>query len=300
MAKSNKLLEMTIFAEVVESNSFVAAANKLNMSKQAISRYIAELEGRLQVRLLQRTTRTMSLTYAGQTFYLQAKSIINALNEAENMVSLEQAHPTGLLRVNVPVSFGILHLAKIWQKFMDKYPNIQLDITLSDHLVNLLEEGYDFVVRIGNLEDSSLVSRKLTSTRIIAAASPDYIAQYGMPNHPDELQAHKIIMYSHWTKKDQWEFWKDKIFYPTHVTANVYCNNGDTCRMMMLQGGGISLQPDFIIGDDLQSGRLVEVLTNYQIDNFNIYAIYPSRKLLPLRTRLLIDYLAEQLQNGFC
>ncbi|OCG22884.1 LysR family transcriptional regulator [Gilliamella sp. wkB108] len=297
MNRSNKLLEMTIFVAVVDSNSFVEAADKLNMSKQAISRYIQTLEDRLQVRLLQRTTRKMIVTNEGQTFYWQAKAIINATIEAENTLSLDQASPQGMLRVNVPVSFGILHLAPLWQKFLDKYPQIELDITLSDRIVNLLEEGYDLAVRIGNLENSSLISRKLTTTRMIIAASPTYIDQYGMPMHPNDLKQHKIIMYSHWAKKEQWSFNKDNTFHSVNLKASVYCNNGDTCRQIMLQGGGISTQPDFIIGQDIQQGKLVEVLPNYKIENFNIYAVYPSRKLLPLRTRCLIDFLVSELQN---
>lgn len=297
MNRSNKLLEMTIFVAVVDSNSFVEAADKLNMSKQAISRYIQTLEDRLQVRLLQRTTRKMIVTNEGQTFYWQAKAIINATIEAENTLSLDQASPQGMLRVNVPVSFGILHLAPLWQKFLDKYPQIELDITLSDRIVNLLEEGYDLAVRIGNLENSSLISRKLTTTRMIIAASPTYIDQYGMPMHPNDLKQHKIIMYSHWAKKEQWSFNKDNTFHSVNLKASVYCNNGDTCRQIMLQGGGISTQPDFIIGQDIQQGKLVEVLPNYKIENFNIYAVYPSRKLLPLRTRCLIDFLVNELQN---
>lgn len=297
MNRSNKLLEMTIFVAVVDSNSFVEAADKLNMSKQAISRYIQTLEDRLQVRLLQRTTRKMIVTNEGQTFYWQAKAIINATIEAENTLSLDQASPQGMLRVNVPVSFGILHLAPLWQKFLDKYPQIELDITLSDRIVNLLEEGYDLAVRIGNLENSSLISRKLTTTRMIIAASPTYIDQYGMPMHLNDLKQHKIIIYSHWAKKEQWSFNKDNTFHSVNLKASVYCNNGDTCRQIMLQGGGISTQPDFIIGQDIQQGKLVEVLPNYKIENFNIYAVYPSRKLLPLRTRCLIDFLVSELQN---
>lgn len=297
MDKSNKFLEMTVFVTVVDCNSFVAAAEKLTLSKQAISRYITALEERLQVRLLQRTTRKMALTYEGQMFYLQAKSILDSTLEAENTISLDQANPTGLIRINVPVSFGILHLAPLWQKFIDKYPKIELDITLSDRVVNLLEEGFDLAVRIGQLDSSSLVGRKLATTRIIAAASPDYIARYGMPMHPNELINHKIIMYSHWARKEQWGFWKNNVLHAVHLKANVHCNNGDTCRVMMLQHGGVSLQPDFIIGQDIKAGTLVEILPKYKVEDFTIHAIYPSRKLLPLRTRCLIEFLMGELQK---
>lgn len=296
MNKSNKFLEMTIFVAIVDEGSLVAAADKLKLSKQAVSRYLSALEERLRVRLLQRTTRTISLTYEGQNFYLQSKSIIDSVAEAEAIIHAEQIDPAGILRINVPVSFGILTLSSLWQKFRDKYPKIELDITLSDRFVNLHEEGYDLAVRIGNLENSSLIARKLTSTRIIAAASPSYLNKYGLPTHPNQLQNHDIILYSHWAKNELWEFWQDKIMYPVQLRAKVYCNNGDSCRMMMLQGGGISLQPDFIIGEDLKAGRLIEVLPTYKIQDYNIYIVYPSRKLLPLRTQCLIDFLLENLK----
>lgn len=297
MDKSNKLLEMSIFVAIIDEGSLVGAANKLNLSKQAVSRHLNSLEERLRVRLLQRTTRTIALTYEGQNFYLQSKNILDSVAEAEAVIHAEQVDPIGVLRINVPVSFGVLVLAPLWQKFRDKYPKIELDITLSDRVVNLLEEGYDLAVRIGNLESSSLIARKLAYTRIIAAASPGYLEKYGSPTHPNELQNHDIILYSHWAKNELWEFWQDKTLYPVQLRAKVYCNNGDTCRMMMLQGGGISLQPDFIIGEDLQSGRLIEVLPGYKVQDYNIYAVYPSRKLLPLRTQCLIDFLLEQLQS---
>lgn len=297
MDKANKLLEMTIFVAIIDEGSLIAAANKLKLSKQAVSRYLNALEERLQVRLLQRTTRTISLTHEGQNFYLQSKSIIDSVDEAEAIIHAKKIDPIGRLRVNVPVSFGILNLAPLWQKFIDKYPKIELDITLSDRVVNLLEEGYDLAIRIGMLESSSLIARKLASTRIIAAASPEYLKQHGIPTHPNELQQHNIILYSHWAKEERWEFWQGKSIYPVQLKAKVYCNNGDTCRMMMLGNGGISLQPDFIIGDDLKQGKLVEVLPGYNVADYNIYAVYPSRKLLPLRTECLIDFLIEQLKS---
>ncbi|WP_392561915.1 LysR family transcriptional regulator [Orbus sturtevantii] len=295
MDKSNKLLEMTVFITIIDEGSFIGAAAKLNLSKQAVSRYLNALENRLQVRLLQRTTRTISLTYEGQNFYLQAKNIIDSVDEAEAIMHAKKIDPIGRLRINVPVSFGILNLAPLWQKFVDQYPKIELDITLSDRVVNLLEEGYDLAVRVGMLENSSLIARKLTSTRIIAAASPQYLEQHGTPTHPNELKQHNIILYSHWAKEERWEFWQDKSMHQVQLKAKVYCNNGDTCRAMMLAHGGISLQPDFIIGDDLKQGKLVEVLPQYSVADYNIYAVYPSRKLLPLRTECIINFLLEQL-----
>ena len=298
MNRSNKLLEMNVFVAVVECNSFIKAAIKLNMSKQAVSRQIQALEDRLQVRLLQRKTRNMIITSEGQTFYWHAKEIIDATEEAENNLRLNQANPQGILKVNVPVSFGILHLAPLWQKFKDKYPHITLDITLSDRIVNLLEDGYDLAIRVGNLNNSSLISRKLSTTKMIVAASPKYLAEHGTPQQPNDLKQHKIIMYSHWAKKEQWNFYQDNICYAINLDADIYCNNGDTCRQIMLHHGGISKQLNFIIDHDIKEGRLSPILSNYEIEDLNIYAIYPSRKLLPLRTRCLIDFLIIELKNS--
>lgn len=298
MEKANKFLEMQVFITVVDMGSFVDAADKLNMSKQAVSRYISGLEDRLQSRLIQRTTRKMSLTHEGQHFYLQAKSILDSLDEAEATIHPDQAEPRGVIRINVPVSFGILHLAPLWSKFMEKYPQITLDITLADRVVDILEEGIDLAVRIGLLASSSLISRKLTATKIIPCASPAYLAKYGVLTHPHDLLQHNIIAYSHWMRKEQWLFQdanKDEI--AVKVTPQVYSNNGDTCRIMVLNHSGISLQPDFIVGEDLKAGRLVNVLPDYKVDDLNIYAVYPSRVLLPLRTRCLIDFLVENLKS---
>ncbi len=297
MDKANKFLEMTIFVTIIDTGSFVAAAEKLDLSKQAISRYISALEQRLQVRLLHRTTRKLSLTMEGQDFYLQAKTILASLAEAETGLNPQQSDPIGRIRINAPVSFGILHLAPLWQQFSARYPKVELDIALADRVVDLVEEGYDLAIRIAQLPNSTLISRKLTRTRLVLSAAPAYLKAAGTPQHPDELRQHQIIAYSLREGKNEWYFGHEQGDVSVHVKPYIYANNGDTCRMITLQGGGISLQPDFIIGEDLKKGHLLEILPEYTTPGLGIYAVYPTRKLLPLRLRCLIDFLVDALKN---
>ena len=296
MEKANKFLEMTIFIAIIDTGSFVAAAEKLDMSKQAISRYISALEQRLQVRLLHRTTRKLSLTDEGQNFYLQAKAVLASLDEAEASLNPQQGDPVGRIKINAPLSFGILHLAPLWQQFSTRYPKIELDITLADRLVDLVEEGYDLAIRIAQLPNSTLISRKLASTRVILSASPAYLKTHGLPKHPDDLRTHQIISYSLRESRDEWHFMHQQTEITVHVKPYIHVNNGDSCRIITLQDGGISLQPDFIIGEDLKNGDLIELLPEYTTPILGIYAVYPTRKLLPLRIRCLIDFLVEALK----
>ncbi len=201
-----KFLEMKTFAAVVDSGSFVQAAEALDMSKPAVSRHVAELEQRLGVRLLQRTTRKLSLTEAGRLFYGRSKVLLADVEVAEAEVSSQAVVVRGLVKVNVPVSFGLLELAPLWPDFMAQYPEVELDITLSDRVVDLVEEGYDLAVRIARLPNSSLVSRQLASTRIVLCASPDYVRAHGAPQHPAELAAHTVLSYSLLSTGDQWQF----------------------------------------------------------------------------------------------
>jgi len=187
----DKFLEMQTFASVVDAGSFVRAAEALDMSKAAVSRYVADLEGRLGARLLHRTTRKLSLTEEGRAFHARCKALLGELEEAEAEITASATRASGLVKINVPVTFGILHLAPLWSDFMAANPRVTLDVTLSDRVVDLVDEGYDLAVRIGSLPNSSLVSRKLTSTRMVLCASPAYLKKHGRPKHPADLAAHR-------------------------------------------------------------------------------------------------------------
>ena len=290
----DKFQEMASFVAVVEAGSFVGAADATGLSKAAVSRHVAELEQRLGARLLHRTTRRLSLTDDGQLFFTRAKEMLAAIDEAESEIRSRSGEPSGLLRINAPLTFGILHLAPLWGRFAQLYPKVSLDIELSDRVVDLVEEGYDLAVRITNLPSSQLVSRQLASTRMVACASPEYLALHGTPKHPRELAQHEVISYSYWAARNEWTFTApddSPVVVRTH--ARIHANNGDTCRAAALHHQGIILQPDFLVADDLRRGDLVELLPAYRAMTLGIHAVYPSRKHLPIKTRRLVDFLVE-------
>jgi len=290
----DKFQEMASFVAVVEAGSFVGAADATGLSKAAVSRHVAELEQRLGARLLHRTTRRLSLTDDGQLFFTRAKEMLAAIDEAESEISSRSGEPSGLLRINAPLTFGVLHLAPLWGRFAQLYPKVSLDIELSDRVVDLVEEGYDLAVRITNLPNSQLVSRRLASTRMVACASPQYLALHGTPAHPDELAQHEVISYSYWAARNEWTFTApDDSLVAVRTHARIHANNGDTCRAAALDHQGIILQPDFLVADDLRRGDLVELLPTYRAMTLGIHAVYPSRKHLPIKTRRLVDFLVE-------
>lgn len=294
----DKVQEMSSFVAVVEAGSFVAAAESTGSSKAAMSRRIADLEQRLGARLLHRTTRRLSLTDDGQLFFARAKELLAALDEAESEISSRSGEPIGVLRINAPLTFGVMHLAPLWGRFAALYPKVSLDISLSDHVVDLVEEGYDVVIRITNLPSSQLVSRKLASTRIVLCASPDYVARHGLPSHPQDLARHAVISYRYWSTGDEWQFTGPSgELERVHVRARIHTNNGDTCRAAALDHQGVILQPDFLVAQDLRAGHLVELMPQFHAMTVGIYAVYSSRKHLPLKTRRLVDFLVEQFQR---
>jgi DNA-binding transcriptional LysR family regulator len=291
----DKFLEMQTFAAVVDAGSFVRAAESLDISKAAVSRYVADLEGRLGVRLLHRTTRKLSLTEEGRAFHARCKALLGELEAAESEITAQSAQASGLVKINVPVSFGILHLAPLWSDFMAANPRVALDVTLSDRVVDLVDEGYDLAVRIGSLPNSSLISRKLASTRVVLCASPAYLKKHGRPKHPDDLAEHTVIAYSLLVMGDHWEFEGPQGKVNVLVHPVMRTNSGDTCRAAALKHQGIIFQPSFLVEGDLRSGALVELMPQYRSAEFGIYAVYPSRQFVSAKVRLLIEFLAKAL-----
>jgi DNA-binding transcriptional LysR family regulator len=287
----DKTQEMASFVAVVEAGSFVGAADALGLSKAAVSRQVGDLERRLGTRLLHRTTRRLSLTDDGQLFHARAKEVLAAIDEAESEITSRSGEPSGLLRINAPLTFGVLHLAPLWGRFADAHPKVSLEIDLSDRIVDLVEEGYDLAVRITNLPSSQLVSRQLAKSRMVLCASPDYLARHGVPAHPRDLAAHRVISYSYWSTRDEWSFTGPDGEVRVRTQPRIHANNGDTCRAAALDHQGIILQPDFLVGDDLRQGTLVELLPDYASLTIGIHAVYPTRKYLPIKTRRMVDFL---------
>jgi DNA-binding transcriptional LysR family regulator len=288
---------MKTYAAVVEAGSFVGAMEATGLSKPAVSRHVAELEEHLGTRLLQRTTRRLSMTSEGQAYYLRCKEILAAVQEAEAEVGSSTLEAHGPLRIGAPQTFGALHLAGLWGRFAAENPQVTLDIVLSDRTVDLVEEGYDLVVRIARLAESSLVSRPLARTRMVLCASPQYLATRGVPTHPQELVGHDVISYSYWASGNTWTFHGGAGEVSVRTTSRIHANNGDTCRAAALAHQGIILQPDFLVYEDLKAGSLVELMPDFRAAELGIFAVYPTRKQLPLKVRRLVDFLVEAFRK---
>ena len=287
----DRFQEMRAFTTVVEAGSFVRAAELLEVSKTAVSRLVADLEARLGTRLLHRTTRKLSLTPEGEVFLERCRRLLQDLEEAEAELSAHAGEAVGQLRINVPVTFGLLHLAPLWPAFMAMHPKVALDVTLADRVVDLVDEGYDLAVRIARLQTSSLVSRQLTSTRLVLCASPEYLQRHGAPEHPADIARHAVISYTLLSTGDQWEFDGPQGAVSVKVSPRMRTNSGDTCCAAALQHQGIVLQPTFLVSPHLASGAMVEILPQYRAMELGVYAVYPSRKHLTPKVRVLIDFL---------
>jgi DNA-binding transcriptional LysR family regulator len=286
------------FVAVVETGSFVSAADKLQVSKAVVSRQVALLEDGLGTRLLHRTTRRVSLTTDGELFLTRARDLLQQWQEATDEVSHRTLQARGTLRLNVPFSYGVMYLAPLWPVFMQAHPEVSLDVTLSDRVVDLVDEGFDMAVRIGQLPSSSLVTRRFASMRLKLCAAPVYIKTHGRPEEPADLAQHRVLAYSLLSTGDAWSLSsKSEPDRREVVAVNpvMRSNNGDTCTQAAMAGQGIVLQPDFMVHKHLSDGALVELLPAWQADVFGIYAVYPSRRYLPAKVRLMIDFLVDRL-----
>ncbi len=294
----DRFLEMQTFAAVADAGSFVKAADALGLSKAAVSRHVADLESRLDVRLIHRTTRRLSLTEEGEIFLARSRDLIAGVEEAEAELGARGGSARGLLRINAPVSFGISHLAVLWPQFQERYPEVRLDIELADRTVDLLEEGYDLAIRIADLPSSTLIGRRLATTRTVLCASPQYIARHGEPREPGELAGHVKIAYSYWGGGNEWCFDGPGGEARARIDPQLVSNNGETCRAAALAHRGIILQPTFIVGDDLAAGRLVELMPEFRALELGIYALYPTRKHVAPKVRAMVDFLLEKFASA--
>lgn len=290
------LQAMKTFTAVIEAGSFVGAMDLVGLSKPAVSRHIAELERHLGSRLIQRTTRRLSLTSEGQSYYQRCKEILSAVQQAEAEIGSSTQEVQGALRIGAPQTFGALHLSALWGRFAALHPKVTMELVLSDRVVDVVEEGFDLVVRIARLQDSSLISRRLARTRMVLCASPHYLTTRGSPVQPEDLVRHDVISYSYWSSGNAWTFLGPRGETTVHVHSRIHANNGDTCRAAALAHQGIVLLPDFLIHEDLKSGALIELIPEHRSVELGIFAVYPTRKQLPLKVRKLVDFLVAELR----
>jgi DNA-binding transcriptional LysR family regulator len=291
----DRLGTMEAFAAVVEAGSFSAAALRLRSSKSLVSRQIAALESELGARLFHRTTRSLTLTEEGRRYHAQVVRILADIAEANRSLSSLQAAPRGLLRVNAPMSFGYLHLAPAVPDFLMQCPEVELDLTMNDRYVDLIEEGVDLALRLGRLAESSLVARKLAPARRVVCASPGYLQAHGVPQTPEDLKAHQCLCYSNMTMSEEWRFIrKDGKAWPVDVKGRLHVNNGDALREAALKDLGLVFLPTFIVGRDLQASTLVSVLTDYVAQDSGLYAVYPHARHLSAKVRAFVDFLVTR------
>jgi len=290
----DKLNSIRAFTKVVQHSSFAAAARDLRLSRSAVSKHVIELEQELGGQLLSRTTRSVTATENGQAYYERCLAILSDLEEADLSATRLQAEVHGLLRINAPMSFGTLHLARAVADFMEKYPDLRIQLLLSDQQVDPVQEGFDVTLRIADLPSSSMIARRIAPARRAICASPSYLARHGTPKHPDDLRGHACLTYGHLATGNQWKLTGPDGDHWIAIPWTLCTNNAEVLRDAAVQGRGIALLPTFIAGADFQQGRLATILPGYQAPEISIYAIYPETRHLSLKVRVFIDFLVER------
>ncbi|MEO8631680.1 MAG: LysR family transcriptional regulator [Betaproteobacteria bacterium] len=288
------LERMAVFARVVEAKSFSAAARRLGLSKSLVSKHVTQLEKSVGVRLLNRTTRNMSLTEAGAGFYEHCARIVEELAEAKLGVGRLHSEPRGMLRISSSVAFGRLHITPAVVDFLATYPEVRVDMVTTDRFVDLAEEGFDLVVRIMSEPALNVVARKLAAVRRKMCATPEYFARKGVPQTPGDLERHNCLTYTSVNPQDSWRLRGPDGDISIRSSGNLRLNDDDALAEAVLRGLGIALLPTFIIGKELQSGRLQSVLSEYIPLERHIYAVYLPTRYVSAKVRVFIDYLLKR------
>lgn len=285
---------MQAFVRVVESGSFVAAAERLGISTSSLSRLVAELEQHLGARLLNRTTRRLSLTESGQSYYERCVVLLAELAEAEALVGQSAAQPRGTIRLTCSYSMAEQRVAPAIATFAERYPDVSFELVVSDRVVDIVEEGFDLAVRVGQVGAESLVARRLGSMRLVLAAAPTYLARHGMPGAPQDLARHNCLTYAYAATPRAWRFTgPDGSVHDVRVTGSLHANSGDALLAAALAGLGVVNEPDFMLDAALATGGLQRLLPDYAAQGGDIWAVYPSRRHLSLKVRLFVNHVAQ-------
>ncbi len=289
----NRLDSIQTFIRVVERGSFSAAADHLKIAKSVISKRIKELEDHLGAQLLHRTTRKLHLTQVGEVYYHRCLQILSDLDEADHLVSEEQQELRGKIRIAAPLTFTLQHLMPVFNRFMQQHPQLLLDLDLNDQEINLVEEGFDLAIRIGELHDSTLIAKKLSKIRLIACASPEYLKNYGTPETVEDLKAHQFLIYSNVPITMLWPYENNRIKIKTRMASN----SGSALLHAALDGLGIVFTPTFLCHQEILDRKLIPILTQEPIPEVYVYAVYPSRRYQPVRIRRLIEALQQSVEE---
>ncbi len=289
----DRLNNMTLFVEVVNEGSFTAAAEKASLSRAQVSKSIMQLEEHLGTRLLNRTTRRISLTEIGHIYYERCIAILHDIEEIEELAGEQTSKPQGTLTLNAPTSFGVLYLSEVIPRYIKQHPEVQVSLKLSDRFIDVVAEGFDLGIRIAELEDTSLIARKIAPCKRVFCASPEYLKQKSIPKVPKDLANHDCLIYSNELKPDNWKLHGPEGINSIKVNGPVCADNGDILKAAAVSGLGITLLPTFIVGPDICAGRLQQVLPDYCPPEISIYTIFPSHRYLPAKVRTFVDFLSD-------
>lgn len=295
------LAAMQVFASVVETGGLSAAGRALGLAPSSVSRRVSELEDMLGVRLLQRTTRKLSLTEAGETYYERSREIVRAVEEANLAVTETRAGPSGVLRVTVPASIARLHLAPAAAAFQSQYPAVRLVMSVTDRMVDIVGEGLDVAIRVGQLEDSSLMARKVGEARRLVCASPAYLKQAGHPAHPQDLSDHACVTFRRHPGSNLWRFRRGEEKIEVRATGTFFADDGEALVAAACAGLGLALLPEWLLGPDISNGRLFEVLTDYAADpaKTSLHAVYAPGPYIAPKVRAFVDFLAGRFAHDY-
>lgn len=283
---------------VVETNSFTAASERLGISKALVSKYVGEVERSLDIRLFNRTTRQLALTDAGKRYYQQSITLLEQYTALVDNVTGEQTKPRGILRISAPVTFGEMQLAPLLPKFIESYPDLKIELVLTNNAIDMLEEGIDVRLRIGGVDDSSMIARHLNTFKLVLCASPSYIKKYGLPKKPEHISHHNCVIDSNFRVGKQWPFISPQGQANTiDVLSAISVNSPQAVREIAIAGGGIAMIPGFIVEDAISDGRLISILPEYTTLEFGLYAIYPHRKYVAKKVRCFIDFMLDEFSK---
>jgi len=291
----DRITAMGMYVRVVETGSFSAVARELNTTQPTISKNIAELESWLGAKLLNRSTRKLHLTEVGADYYERCITILQDIEEAEQNVGQLQTQPKGTLRINTVVAFGRLHVIPLLDDFFKRYPDIKIELSLNDRVVDIVSEGLDLAIRMGALSDSSLIAKKISASPFVTVAAKKYLDENGRPQHPTDLKHHQSVIYTGRENYHQQEFFDQGKSLIVNIDGRLLSNNTEATREAVLSGYGIATVPKWLVGDALRDGKLETLLTEYQRPALDIHAVYPSGRHLANKSRLFIDFLAERL-----
>jgi len=292
----DKLTRIKVFVNVVETGSFTAASDRMGLSRAAASKYVSQLETSIGGRLLNRTTRHVSTTESGRIYFERCKEILHNLEEADEMVSGLRGIPQGTLRISAPSVFAQRHITPLVSEFTKLYPNVNVNIMVSDRYVDLVDEGYDVAIRVSNLENSELIAHHIARCRHVLIASPGYLKKAPPLKHPSDLENHSCILYSY-TEGSKWPLTKNGNDYSTKIKPVMVSNNPEVLLEATISEMGVSIMPTFIASDAIYRGELQVVLQDYQSLELQIYAVYASRQYLPAKIRVFVDFIKERISD---